>query len=75
MAGQDVITKSYRSLNSLELAIRAFVEVAHLMPEEERYASLLLVLADRLEREFAVVSNDTIHLWHPAAKEEMEERA
>lgn len=75
MAGQDVITNSYRSLNSLELAIRAFVEVARVMPEEEKFAPLLQVLADRLEREFAVVSNDTIHLWHPAAKEEDEERA
>lgn len=69
MAGQDVITKSYRSLNSLEIAIRAFVEVARVMPEEEKFAPLLQVLADRLERDFAVLSNDTIHLWNPAHKE------
>jgi len=75
MAGQDVITNSYRSLNSLELAIRALAEVARMMPEEERFAPLLQVLTDRIEREFAVVSNDTIHLWHPAAVEVDEKRA
>lgn len=63
MAKQDLTTNSYRSLSDLERSIRAFVEFAHLMPEEDTFAPLLLVLADRIEGDFSAMKNDTIRLW------------
>lgn len=63
MAKQDLTTNSYHSLSDLERSIRAFVEFAHIMPEEDAFAPLLLVLADRIEGDFSAVKNDTIRLW------------
>lgn len=63
MAKQDLTTNSYHSLSDLERSIRAFVEFAHLMPEEDTFAPLLLVLADRIEGDFSAMKNDTIRLW------------
>ena len=56
-------TDTYHSMNTLDLSIRAFVELAHVIPEDDRYASLLLVLADRLESDFTAMRNDAIKLW------------
>jgi len=63
MAKQDLTINSYHSLSDLERSIRAFVEFAHIMPEEDTFAPLLLVLADRIEGDFSAVKNDTIRLW------------
>ena len=73
MATTDLTTNSYQSLNALGLSIRAFVELAHVLPEEDQYAPLHLVLADRLEGDFTAMRNDTIKLWGPA--ESKRERA
>ena len=73
MAKTDLTTNSYRSLNTLSQSIQAFVEFAHVIPEEDRFAPLLLVLADRLESDFTAMRNDTIRLL--ALLEEDEERA
>ena len=73
MAKTDLTTNSYHTLNSLDMSIRAFVEFAHVLPEEDRFAPLLLVLADRIESDFTAMRNDTIILWAPV--EEDEERA
>ena len=75
MATTDLTTNSYHSLNSLDKSIRAFVEFAHVLPEEDRFAPLLLVLADRIESDFTWMKNDTIKLWGPAeSKRERAER-
>lgn len=66
---RSLTTDSYHSMNTLDLSIRAFVEFAHVIPEEDRYASLLLVLADRLESDFTAMRNDAIKLW-PLPKDE-----
>ena len=63
MAKTDLTTNSYRSLNTLSQSIQAFVEFAHVIPEEDRFAPLLLVLADRLESDFTAMRNDAIRLW------------
>ena len=73
MAETDLTTNSYHTLNSLDMSIRAFVEFAHVLPEEDRFAPLLLVLADRIESDFTAMRNDTIRLL--ALLEEDEERA
>lgn len=73
MAKTDLTTNSYHTLNSLDMSIRAFVEFAHVLPEEDRFAPLLLVLADRIEGDFTAMRNDTIRLL--ALLEEDEERA
>ena len=75
MASTDLTTNSYQSLNALGLSIRAFVELAHVLPEEDRFAPLLLVLADRLESDFTAMRNDAIKLWGPVeSKRERAER-
>ncbi len=75
MASTDLTTNSYQSLNALGLSIRAFVELPHVLPEEDQYAPLLLVLADRLEGDFTAMRNDTIKLWGPVeSKRERAER-
>ncbi len=75
MASADLTTNSYHALNSLDKSIRAFVEFAHVLPEEDRFAPLLLVLADRIESDFTWMKNDTIKLWGPAeSKRERAER-
>ena len=63
MAKTDLTTNSYHSLNTLSQSIQAFVEFAHVIPEEDRFAPLLLVLADRLESDFTAMRNDAIRLW------------
>ena len=73
MAKTDLTTNSYHTLNSLDMSIRAFFEFAHVLPEEDRFAPLLLVLADRIESDFTAMRNDTIRLL--ALLEEDEERA
>lgn len=74
MAKADLTTNSYNTLNSLDMSIRAFVEFAHVLPEEDRLAPLLLVLADRIESDFTAMRNDTIRLCAPI-EEEDDERA
>lgn len=63
MAKADLTTNSYHSLNALNQSIQAFVEFAHVIPDEDRFAPLLLVLADRLESDFTAMRNDAIRLW------------
>ena len=75
MATTDLTTNSYRSLNTLNQSIQAFVEFAHVIPDEDRFAPLLLVLADRLESDFTAMRNDAIKLWGPVeSKRERAER-
>ena len=73
MAKADLTTSSYHTLSTLDMSIRAFVEFAHVLPEEDRFAPLLLVLADRIEGDFIAIRNDTIRLL--ALLEEDDERA
>lgn len=75
MAKADLTTNSFDSLRSLDMSIRAFVEFAHVLPEDDRVAPLLLVLADRIESDFIWMKNDTIRLWAPIEEEEDDERA
>jgi hypothetical protein len=63
MAKTDLTTNSYHSLNTLNQSIQAFVEFAHVIPDEYPFAPLLLVLADRLESDFTAMRNDAIRLW------------
>ena len=75
MATTDLTTNSYHSLNTLNQSIQAFVEFAHVIPKEDRFSPLLLVLADRLESDFTAMRNDAIKLWGPVeSKRERAER-
>ena len=74
MAKADLTTNSYHSLNTLNQSIQAFVEFAHVIPDEDRFAPLLLVLADRLESDFTAMRNDAIRLWQEP-EEKDDERA
>ena len=74
MAKTDLTTNSYHSLNTLNQSIQAFVEFAHAIPDEDRFAPLLLVLADRLESDFTAMRNDAIRLWQEP-EEKDDERA
>ena len=74
MAKTDLTTNSYHSLNTLNQSIQAFVEFAHVIPDEDRFAPLLLVLADRLESDFTAMRNDAIRLWQEP-EEKDDERA
>lgn len=69
MANLDLTTNSYHSLNSLDMSIRAFVEFAHVLSEDEHFAPLLLVLADRIESDFTRMKNDTMMLWGPVKED------
>lgn len=74
MANSNLTTNSYHSLNALDMSIRAFVELAHVLPEEDSLAPLLLILADRIESDFTVMRNDSIRLWQEP-EEKDDERA
>lgn len=75
MASADLNTNSYHSLNTLGNTVCAFVELVELIPQEDNYASLLRVIADRLEGDFTAMRNDTIKLWGPVeSKRERAER-
>ncbi|MGL4753879.1 MAG: hypothetical protein ACRCXB_15995 [Aeromonadaceae bacterium] len=70
MANTDLTTNSYHSLNSLDMSIQAFAQFARVLPEDERFAPLLLVLADRLESDFAAMRDDAIKLFQEPEGEE-----
>lgn len=74
MANSNLTTNSYHSLNALDMSIRALVELAHVLPDEDSLTPLLLILADRIESDFTAMRNDTIRLWAPI-EEEDDERA
>ncbi|EPU2041978.1 hypothetical protein ACVVI8_004835 [Escherichia coli] len=63
MANSNLTTNSYHSLNALDMSIRAFVELAHVLPDEDSFTPLLLILADRIESDFTAMRNDAIVLW------------
>lgn len=72
MANSDLTTNSYHSLNALDMSIRAFVELARVLPDEDSLTPLLLILADRIEGDFAAMRNDSIKLWRDPAEEDDE---
>ncbi|MGL5775641.1 MAG: hypothetical protein ACRCYB_09925 [Aeromonas veronii] len=72
MANSNLTTNSYRSLNALDMSIRAFVELAHVLPEDDGITPLLLILADRIESDFTAMRNDSIMLWREPAEEDDE---
>lgn len=72
MANSNLTTNSYHSLNALDMSIRAFVELAHVLPDEDSLTPLLLILADRIESDFAAMRNDSIKLWRDPAEEDDE---
>jgi hypothetical protein len=72
MANSNLTTNSYHSLNALDMSIRAFVELAHVLPDEDSLAPLLLILADRIESDFTAMRNGSIKLWRDPAEEDDE---
>lgn len=70
MANSNLTTNSYHSLNALDMSIRAFVELAHVLPDEDSLTPLLLILADRIEGDFTAMRNDAIKLWREPEGEE-----
>jgi hypothetical protein len=54
------------------MSIRAFVELAHVLPDEDSLTPLLLILADRIESDFTAMRNDSIKLWRDPAEEDDE---
>lgn len=70
MAKSNLTTNSYHSLNALDMSIRAFVELAHVLPDGDRLSPLLLILADRIESDFTAMRNDSIKFWRESEAEE-----
>lgn len=70
MANSNLTTNSYHSLNALDMSIRAFVELARVLPEEDGLSPLLVILASRIESDFAVMRNDSIKLWRDPEEED-----
>lgn len=72
MANSNLTTNSYHSLNALDMSIRALVELAHVLPDEDSITPLLLILADRIESDFTAMRDDSIKLWRNPAEEDDE---
>lgn len=69
MAKTDLTINSYHSLESLDKSIRAFVELVHVLPEDDRFVPLLMVLSDRIEGDFVAMRQDAISLWREPVRD------
>lgn len=64
MAIHNAIESSYRSLETLGVTVNALVELAEILPSENRYSSIVRVLAERLESDMEQVRKHSYEVWH-----------
>lgn len=58
MANIDIIKPSYDALHSMSETVRAFVDFADLLPDDDSCSSLLRILADRLESDMFLLRRE-----------------
>lgn len=63
MAMHNVTENSYRALDALSTTVCALSELAEIIPSEDRYASLVRILADRLETDMEGIRRQVYELW------------
>jgi len=57
MTEQD-LTDTWLRLKALEQAITAFSEITETIPSDDRYASFMVVMAERIEGEFCALQSE-----------------
>lgn len=63
MAMHHVTENSYHALDALGTTVCALAELAEIIPSEDRYASLVRVLAERLEVDMEAIRRQVYELW------------
>ncbi|MND88361.1 hypothetical protein D3C80_803860 [compost metagenome] len=63
MAMHHVTENSYHALDALGTTVCALAELAEIIPSEDRYASLVRVLAERLEVDMETIRRQVYELW------------
>jgi len=63
MAMHNVTENSCRALDALGITVCALAELAEIIPSEDRYASLVRVLAERLEADMEGIRRQVYELW------------
>ena len=63
MAMHHVTENSYHALDALGATVCALAELAEIIPSEDRYASLVRVLAERLEVDMEAIRRQVYELW------------
>lgn len=63
MAMHHVTENSYHALDALGTTVCALAELAEIIPSEDRYASLVRILAERLEADMEVIRRQVYELW------------
>lgn len=63
MAMHNVTENSYHALDALGTTVCALAELAEIIPSEDRYASLVRILAERLEADMEVIRRQVYELW------------
>lgn len=76
MAVQHVTETSYQALKSLRSSSEALLELASLLPDDDRVSALVRILADRIESDTIAIGVQVRELWQfaPRAPGEEEER-
>ena len=74
MVTPDLIINSHRSMSSLQASIRAFVDFAGVIPDDDRFSSLCSLLAARIQSDFEAAHLDAVILWASSDEEKAEER-
>ena len=64
MSKVDSTKPSYDALNTVFNDIRAFADLVDLIPEEDAGATLLRIVADRLESDFMMLRKEVYGLWN-----------
>lgn len=63
MAMHNVTENSYHALDALSTTVCALAELAEIIPSEDRYASLVRILAERLEADMEGIRRQVYELW------------
>lgn len=62
MTEQD-LTDTWLRLKALEQAITAFSEITETIPSDDRYASFMVVMAERIEGEFCALHSEILRTF------------
>lgn len=63
MAMHHVTENSYRALDALGTTVCALAELADIIPSDDRYASLVRILSERLQSDMEGVRRQVHDLW------------
>lgn len=76
MAMHNVTESSYHALEALAVTVCALSELAEVIPSDDRYASLVRVLAERLDSDMQAMRSQVYELWQftPQVDDEQSEQ-